>query len=443
MTIGAETVYYDLSRLIERLEVGAPSGIDRVDLRYALWSRKRAMRWIGVVQRPGGMEALPAREAAAVLSFLETRWIGPSPGNPAGAKPLPPPSGWKLETLAAIFEKAARVSLLERLRGRGWGTMPAMLFPRLLSRWLQRMGNEGSKIEFGEEGVYWNIGHVFRFEKACQEAGRIWGSRSVVFLHDVIPLLYPDTQRELSRRHFEVFFKWMVALQGKILMSSKAAVADLRALAGNEEWNDAGSLSRIVVNPLAVEAKFFPSVVSGARRLAEPPCFLIIGTWEPRKHFEMLLEVWESFRKEGNSKIVLTWLGRPSEMTRASRKRFGRLVDKGWADARGPVSDEEMLSVMGGARALLFPSSAEGWGLPLAEAMAMGLPAITSDRPVCREVSRGLVEYLPLNAPATWKKLILDYAGKKSVRRAAQVERLQGFQNLTWATHFEALERTL
>ena len=57
-----------------------------------------------------------------------------------------------------------------------------------------------------------------------------------------------------------------------------------------------------------------------------------------------------------------------------------------WVDLRGWVDDEELADLQRRARAAAFPTLAEGFGLPVLEAMSLGLPVLASDLPVLREV---------------------------------------------------------
>jgi hypothetical protein len=93
-----------------------------------------------------------------------------------------------------------------------------------------------------------------------------------------------------------------------------------------------------------------------------------------------------------------------------------------------------------GARALLFPSFVEGYGLPLAEALALGVPAICSDLPALREVGGAVPDYLdPLDGPG-WRRLILDYAGENSAFRQAQLARLVDWSAPSWDAHFALVD---
>ena len=107
------------------------------------------------------------------------------------------------------------------------------------------------------------------------------------------------------------------------------------------------------------------------------------------------------------------------------------------------MSDAELGRLLAGARALLFPSLAEGYGLPLAEALAAGVPVLCSDVPPFRAVGGDAPEYLdPLDGPA-WQGAILAYTADPSVRRAAQQERLRRWRAPTWEAHFAVLETVL
>ena len=106
-------------------------------------------------------------------------------------------------------------------------------------------------------------------------------------------------------------------------------------------------------------------------------------------------------------------------------------------------SDAELNSHLTSARALLFPSLAEGYGLPLVEALNAGTPVIASNLTVFREIGQGIPDFLdPLDGPA-WEGAILSYARDESVQREAQIGRLAGYRAPTWDAHFERVDAWL
>jgi len=101
------------------------------------------------------------------------------------------------------------------------------------------------------------------------------------------------------------------------------------------------------------------------------------------------------------------------------------------------------VSCLMGARALLMPAFAEGYGMPLAEALALGTPALCSDIPALREVGQGVPEFMhPLDGPA-WRSAILDYCDDTSARRQAQMMRLKDWRPTSWEDHFGQVSKLL
>jgi glycosyltransferase involved in cell wall biosynthesis len=83
-----------------------------------------------------------------------------------------------------------------------------------------------------------------------------------------------------------------------------------------------------------------------------------------------------------------------------------------------------------------LPSFAEGFGLPVPEALSAGTPVICSDLPALREVCGDIPEYLDPLDGLGWRRAILDYTQAASPRRAAQCQRLGAWSAPRWDTHF-------
>ena len=106
-------------------------------------------------------------------------------------------------------------------------------------------------------------------------------------------------------------------------------------------------------------------------------------------------------------------------------------------------SDADIARHLSGARALLFPSLVEGYGLPLVEALGANVPVIASDLPVFREIAGDRPQYLDPRNEAAWEDAILDYARDKSEGRAAQIARIGDFRPPSWSDHFARVEELL
>jgi glycosyltransferase involved in cell wall biosynthesis len=104
------------------------------------------------------------------------------------------------------------------------------------------------------------------------------------------------------------------------------------------------------------------------------------------------------------------------------------------------VPDDEAARLVQGAQALLLPSFAEGFGFPLVEALALGVPVLCSNLAALRENGGDVPEYLDPLDGLGWRSAVIDYALPASPRRAAQLRRLSGWRAPSWQDHFAAVE---
>jgi glycosyltransferase involved in cell wall biosynthesis len=171
----------------------------------------------------------------------------------------------------------------------------------------------------------------------------------------------------------------------------------------------------------------------------------VLGTIEPRKNHLLLLHVWRQLVEElGASAPHLVIVGQRGWECEQVVDLLDRCVAlEEHVTELKRCTDGELATWLGHAQALLFPSFIEGYGIPLVEALACGLPVIASDLPVFREIAGGIPDYLdPLDGPA-WRRAIIDYAYSENPRRAEQMRRLSGFTPPAWGGHFAVVEALL
>jgi alpha-1,3-rhamnosyl/mannosyltransferase len=162
-----------------------------------------------------------------------------------------------------------------------------------------------------------------------------------------------------------------------------------------------------------------PEVYFGAQpRPAERPYVLYVGTIEPRKNIDTLLDAWNGFRLRHDFDLVVVgssgW-GSEKTMTRlASRPQGVRYL--------GYVPEDELPGLTAGATAFLYPSLYEGFGFPMAQAMAAGVPVITSNTSCLPEVAGGgalLVDpRSPAEIQAALEKLLTSQSLRDQLRTA-------------------------
>ncbi|MBL0159065.1 MAG: glycosyltransferase family 4 protein [Bryobacterales bacterium] len=130
---------------------------------------------------------------------------------------------------------------------------------------------------------------------------------------------------------------------------------------------------KIVAIPNGVSEEYFHA----APMRRAKPYVLTVGTIEPRKNIDRLLDAWAALRPELRAEYELIVAG-PAGW--ASGPTIARLQSHPdgvrWL---GYVAEKELPSLTAGAAVLAYPSLYEGFGLPLAEAMAAGVPCVTSN----------------------------------------------------------------
>lgn len=178
---------------------------------------------------------------------------------------------------------------------------------------------------------------------------------------------------------------------------------------------------------------------------ASRPYFLMLGTLEPRKNHAAMLRLWrERLVPLGEAAPELVVIGQPGWLCEEVRATLAAAdADRDRVRWIAACDDAELAGWLGGARALLFPSHVEGYGLPLVEALSMGVPVIASDLPVFHEIAGDVPDYLAPDDEAGWARLIADHARADSGARAAQCRRLADFCPPCWPSHFARVEALL
>lgn len=259
----------------------------------------------------------------------------------------------------------------------------------------------------------------------------------VYFVHDILPSLlpayFPDDAEERNRRRMENAAR----LADAIIVNSQATAVSFQSRFGRDMAPE-----KLVVAPLGVTlGKNSPA----SYRQPSGPYFVMLGTIEPRKNHLLILNLWRDLHAElGQKTPRLLLIGSRGWKNRDIIAMIEQNAPpRGAVEELGRLPDAAVADLMKGARALLLPSFAEGYGLPLAEALSRGTPVLCSDLPVFHEVGAGIPDYLsPTNAEA-WRAAVLDYAGPNSTRRTDQLRRLGSWSPPSWKRHFDIVDETL
>jgi glycosyltransferase involved in cell wall biosynthesis len=232
--------------------------------------------------------------------------------------------------------------------------------------------------------------------------------RRLAYIHDIIPLEFPEYQTPRSVRRFEAFLQTLASAPIRFATNSADTGRRLSAYAAARGW----PVERVesVIPRIAMDDRAAPDGMlrPAVRALLEEPTphFVAIGTIEPRKNHLLLLHLWREMAAEGNPPrlLVIGRRGWENEMVVDMLDRCASIAPH--VREFGDLNDAETKTLLASARALLFPSFAEGLGLPLLEAAAVGTRAVVSDLPAFREIAPDGTLFLdPLDGPA-WKRTV-------------------------------------
>ncbi|WP_205691911.1 glycosyltransferase family 4 protein [Caulobacter soli] len=385
----APQIVLDLSRLLSRLLHATPTGVDRVEMAYARTLLRLApdrLR-LAAIHPLGWHGRLPAAAAVGFLKTTQRRWSGEAGDQTAWGR-------------------------LGHLVGSGLS-----LAPRPVGR-----PREAVYLHLSARGL--ERTDLFRALLRRERA------RFVPFVHDLIPLTHPEYARPGGAALYARKIATVTSLASAVVVNSRdtaRALAPYLAATGRD--------IPVHVAPLAPD--FAPDHASRSAPDA-PPYFVALGTIEPRKNHLLLLNVWrrlaQTLGPHATPRLVL--IGRrgwenENVLDLLDRCPLLRMV----VTEHNRLPDLEVRRLVAGARALLMPSFAEGYGLPVAEALALGTPVVASDLPALRETGGAAPDYLdPLDGPA-WSQAALDYTVADSPRRRAQLTRLRGWRAPTWDDH--------
>lgn len=286
---------------------------------------------------------------------------------------------------------------------------------------------------------YWliNAGHSGLENSSYAAEIRRLQVHSLIVIQDLIPLTHPEYNRqgEFARHHQRI--KTACNCARLLLCISAATRQQLAHYAALQGWHLPATTVAHLGVPLAMPEY--------GRRDEADAYFVVISTVEARKNHLMLLQIWRNFIDQGLVNpprlICIGKQGWEAEQTFDLLERCQQL--RGVVEHIADCEDAVLMHWLTGARALLFPTFAEGFGLPVIEALQHGVPVILTDLPVFHEFAGAVPEYLPQLDHGAWSQAILDYSRLDNSRRQAQIQRLEHFVAPQWSEHFDILEANL
>lgn len=232
------------------------------------------------------------------------------------------------------------------------------------------------------------------------------GTVIAALCHDVLPVTRPDLFDEAAKEAFRRGFLTLLPELDALVGISGATLAELVFWAMREER----SLPSLSLAPPIIRVPP-PDPGLWARLGIAPersPLLVMVGAFTPRKNHLFALEVMERVWNAGGDATLLM-IGPPHPLGATDLRRL-RCHPEAGRRLRlvHDATDAEVAEAYGRAGALLMPSEAEGFGMPIAEALMSGCPVICSDIPVFRDIAGDLALHRPLRDADAWMDTVLE-----------------------------------
>lgn len=287
-------------------------------------------------------------------------------------------------------------------------------------------------------GCYlFNTSHTGLENRGYAALLRRWGARPIFVVHDLIPVTHPECSGSGARERHLARMHNAVTMGCGIIAVSHDTLNALRRFA-----HEAGL--RLPPTVVAPDASGLPPLAPGPRPI-EGPYFVVLGNIEPRKNHWLLLQLWrrlvERLGEAAPRLVIIGQRGWECENVVDLLERCEQL--RGFVMEYSTCTDAELVTYLHHAQALLFPSFAEGFGMPLVEALSLRVPVIASNLPVFREIAGDIPEYIDPLDGKRWGEIVEEYANPQSLLRAAKLQRMAGFDIPTWSGHFARVDELM
>ncbi|ASP37513.1 hypothetical protein CHH28_01965 [Bacterioplanes sanyensis] len=244
------------------------------------------------------------------------------------------------------------------------------------------------------------------------EAIRDHGAKVVAVIYDLIPITHPQFCDAQLVKVFNSWFKDSIGMVDGFVAISDTVRQDV---ANFLEQQKPGAFKPQQFDYFWLGADFkhtnSDDEIRGAipQHMMERPTYLIVSTIEPRKNHATVLNAFEKLWQQGQE-VNLAFVGKPGWKVEKLLTRIRRHPENGkklfhWQN----LSDAELQYCYENARMLIFPSFAEGFGLPIIESLGHGLPVIASDIPIHREVGGERVAYFPVKDEQALCELVAGF----------------------------------
>ncbi len=238
------------------------------------------------------------------------------------------------------------------------------------------------------------------------------GALVIAIIYDLIPVIHPQFCDPFLIPSFTEWLHDSVKVVDGYIAISKTVEDELRNYLKVYAGQD--TASRLMFGYFHLGGDFTNEQINKSQTRQElknafsRPSYLIVSTLEPRKNHAYLIDAFDILW-QNNIDVNLCIVGRVGWKVEflldriRTHREFGKRLFL-WHD----ISDHELAFCYSHAKALVFPSYVEGFGLPIIESLSKGLPVLASDIPIHREIGKENIGYFDLSDPSDLARQIQE-----------------------------------
>lgn len=385
------TIYYDVTRLIQRRNNHFPTGIDRIDFVYCQrFIQDSSINICFVARAKDQIIIIPNKLFREYFDALYSVWFGDQSCIAYNIiNKLE--SGGYTDSCRGNINLSRFASRITRI----FNLLKANIQRQFV---LRTNFSEHCKSQINNtNSIYYDISHqgLALQENMLSEFLQQTNARAHIYIHDLIPLLYPEYSDSVSVQKFKNYLDNILRKNATLIFNSYSTKKHVEEYARNNNYQ---LNSNTVEYPDFEALKYKQNIRQSVYDLVEADkqnnksgyC-IIISTIEPRKNHLLLLKIWQKMLDTKQANINLPKLYIVGKRGWNNKKVFDILDNKSselsqYIRELSNLNDTEVHYLLTHSNKLLFPSFMEGFGLPFWEAMQAHVPIIASNIDVFEEL---------------------------------------------------------
>lgn len=410
-------IVYDFSRFVDYIFSQGPTGIATVDMAYAEFLIRNPKHFAAGYHEKWWVKTLFShRTLIRIVRLIRSHW------NSSDRNSLRIGVSKWLKN-----ENSSTRRFQTKSNSRVWLSRKA---GSLFLQW--PFHNLFQKIPRG--AIYLNVSYAnLKHPKSLDWLKRRSDILPVFLLHDLIPLERPNFFWDQHQDVFKAQLRQILDHASLIIVPTEHVRKGLLQAAGS--FGMKKPTIKVIHFPPSPE--FLEHRNDALQRNSVAPYFVVCGTIEPRKNHKFLLNIWKEIVSEGTSPPKLVVIGargwRNADVIKCLETEpllEGHILEV------TSLPSKDLVEILAQAAGLLMPSYAEGYGLPVVEALSIGTPVIASDISVFREISHGKAKLIDLSDHMAWKNAILELAYDEGRQRQSR-SLARSFAPLDWGQYFD------